>query len=200
MKLILIRHGETIENAKRILQGQLDTRLSKKGIEQAKKVALRLQDKHIDRIYSSDLKRAYNTAKEIQKYHQDISIITDKRLRERYFASLEGKRILGDGWWNNLPKEAETHEDIIARAKSFIFEMLKKYPNKTILAVTHGGFKRAATAILHNKTWNEVNDEFQFKNTSLSIYDITKEKTKPLVVTCTKHLDSENDINKKQTD
>ena len=48
MKLILTRHGETIENKKGILQGQKIGTLSKKGIKQAKKLALRLKGKKID--------------------------------------------------------------------------------------------------------------------------------------------------------
>jgi len=47
MKLILTRHGETIENQKGIMQGHLPGHLSKQGVEQAKKLALRL--KHIMR-------------------------------------------------------------------------------------------------------------------------------------------------------
>ena len=194
MRLILVRHGETIENAKKILQGQMEGRLSKKGKEQAKKVAIRLKEKEIDFIYSSDLKRAYDTAKEIQKFHKEIPFKTDKRLRERNFSSLEGKRILGDGWWNNLPKDAETPEDILKRTQAFISEIAKKHPKSIVLAVTHGGFKRAATAILHKKSWDEVHGEFQFKNTSISIYDITKKGHKPILVGCSKHLDDKEKI------
>ena len=58
MKLILVRHGETNENKNKIVQGFLNTTLSKIGIQQAKKVANRLKDEKIDFAYSSDLDRA----------------------------------------------------------------------------------------------------------------------------------------------
>ena len=67
MKLIIARHGETEENKKGILQGHLPGKLTELGIEQSKKLALRLKNEKIDAIYSSDLARASNTAKEIIK-------------------------------------------------------------------------------------------------------------------------------------
>ena len=72
MKLIITRHGETIENAKRICQGHLGGNLSKKGKLQAKKLAERLKNEKLDVIYSSDLKRTKDTTKEIKKYHRNI--------------------------------------------------------------------------------------------------------------------------------
>ena len=65
MKLIITRHGETEENKAGIIQGHLPGHLSEAGIEQAKKVAFRLKDEKINFIYSSDLDRAADTAKEI---------------------------------------------------------------------------------------------------------------------------------------
>ncbi|GBE19836.1 glucosyl-3-phosphoglycerate phosphatase [archaeon BMS3Abin17] len=71
MKLILVRHGETEENKRREIMGQKQGTLSSLGIEQAKKVAQRLKDEKIDYIFSSDLARASDTAKEIHKFHQN---------------------------------------------------------------------------------------------------------------------------------
>jgi len=61
MKLIIVRHGETEENKKGIVMGHLPGKLSQEGINQIKKVALRLKDEKIDFIYSSDLTRASDT-------------------------------------------------------------------------------------------------------------------------------------------
>jgi 2,3-bisphosphoglycerate-dependent phosphoglycerate mutase len=57
-KVYLVRHGETPENQKRIIQGQLDTDLNELGLEQARLVALALKDVPIDIAYTSRLKRA----------------------------------------------------------------------------------------------------------------------------------------------
>ncbi len=84
-KIILVRHGESIANAKGISQGNrnkwMDTSLTKKGKEQAKKLAERLKEEKIEVIYSSDLKRAKETAEEINKFH-NLKIKFDKRLRD----------------------------------------------------------------------------------------------------------------------
>jgi len=81
MKLFITRHGETIENINNICQGHIEGQLSKEGINQAKKLANRFKDEQINAIYSSDLNRAVDTAKQILKFHPDLTLILDKRLR-----------------------------------------------------------------------------------------------------------------------
>ena len=92
MILIITRHGETIENKQGIMQGHLPGTLSEHGIEQAKKLAERLKEEKIDFIYSSDLARAADTAKEIAKFHPNISINFTKELRERNLGELQGRK------------------------------------------------------------------------------------------------------------
>ncbi len=111
MKLILTRHGETEENKSKIFQGHLPTKLSKEGINQVRRLARRLKDEKIDAIYSSDLPRAIDTAKEIAKYHKNACLIFTKELREFDAGELTGKpQSLLD--WNNLPKSMETLEQV----------------------------------------------------------------------------------------
>ena len=61
MRIILTRHGETEENKKGIMQGHMPGNLSVEGINQAKKLGLRLKDENVSAVYSSDLKRAVDT-------------------------------------------------------------------------------------------------------------------------------------------
>ncbi len=70
MKLILIRHGETLWNKEGRIQGTSDIELSEAGIEQARRLALSLKDSDIDAIHASPLKRAYQTAEIINSFHQ----------------------------------------------------------------------------------------------------------------------------------
>ncbi|KAF0155901.1 MAG: hypothetical protein FD159_1939 [Syntrophaceae bacterium] len=70
MKLILIRHGETLWNKEGRIQGTSDIELSEAGIEQARRLALSLKDSEIDAIHASPLKRAYQTAEIINSFHQ----------------------------------------------------------------------------------------------------------------------------------
>ena len=70
MRLILIRHGETLWNKEGRIQGTSDVELSEAGIEQARKLALSLKDSDIGAIHASPLKRAYKTAEIINSFHQ----------------------------------------------------------------------------------------------------------------------------------
>ena len=82
MRLIIVRHGQTDYNVKRIAQGQLNNPLNETGMEQARKVAKRLKDEKIDVVYCSDLKRTRMTAEEIMKHHPDVPVHYVKEIRE----------------------------------------------------------------------------------------------------------------------
>lgn len=88
--VILVRHGETLWNKELRYQGQQDSPLSPKGLQQAEVVGSFLQNRSIDAVYSSDLKRALLTAESIAKHHQ-LTPIVDQRLREIAFGVWEGK-------------------------------------------------------------------------------------------------------------
>lgn len=97
LRILIIRHGETDHNVQGIIQGQLDTDLNEIGKKQAFFVAKSLANEHIDEVYSSPLKRARDTAKAIveqnpnRKYDR-MAFWYDKRLKERGFGSLEGRK------------------------------------------------------------------------------------------------------------
>ncbi len=85
--LILIRHGETDYTLQGKYCGHGETPLNKKGIRQAKRLRQRLKRVKIDRIYSSDLTRALQTAEIIFK---DRSILKRRGLREIDFGKFCG--------------------------------------------------------------------------------------------------------------
>lgn len=91
--LTFVRHGETLYNRKNIIQGQTDIPLSSLGQKQAELVARRLQNDRFTHVFSSDLSRAYKTAKIICDSNRvcRCEVTTDKKLRERKFGSAEGK-------------------------------------------------------------------------------------------------------------
>jgi len=69
-KLLLVRHGETVWNHVSRYQGHTDVELSDTGREQARLLAKRLSTEKIKAVYSSDLKRAYETASILAAPHQ----------------------------------------------------------------------------------------------------------------------------------
>lgn len=84
MKIILTRHGRTVENDAGILQGHMQGQLNEKGILQAQKVAVRLSGEIIHHAYSSDLARAADTTREILKFHPSVPVEFTEELREVY--------------------------------------------------------------------------------------------------------------------
>lgn len=144
MELFLIRHGETDANKDGIVQGWLDTDLKERGKLQAREAAEQF-DENIDAIYSSDLKRATQTAEEFRKKYPNIPYFEDERLRERNFGDATGNHRDKHDWeifWASsdtvsIPN-AETLDEFNIRVQSLI-EILKASGFLKVLIVTHGG-------------------------------------------------------------
>jgi len=92
MKLILVRHGETLSNRENRVQGITDMELSDYGRMQADKLAESLKGEPIERIVSSPLKRAYETAKAISRFHGAM-IEADRDLQEMNHGDFENLTI-----------------------------------------------------------------------------------------------------------
>ena len=89
MRVILVRHGETIWNEEQRYQGASDPPLSERGELQARRLAARLASESIGLIYSSDSTRALQTADQIAAHH-GRQVRADPRLREMDFGDWEG--------------------------------------------------------------------------------------------------------------
>lgn len=89
MRIFLLRHGETDWNLQGRCQGITDLDLNERGKQQAREVAADLGAERIDAIYSSDLKRALQTA-EIIGRSQGVAVGLDGDLRELDHGAFEG--------------------------------------------------------------------------------------------------------------
>jgi len=181
-KLYLLRHGESEWNILNKVQGQFNTNLTQKGIEQAKLVANRLCKEEIKAIYSSDLDRAYKTAKIVSdKLGIDVKKLHD--LREIKFGIWEGltsdeikeKYKKEQLIWRtephklNLP-EAEKLIDVQERMLKSVNTLLKKHENENILIVSHGSaIKALILGILDIDLSNY--SKITISNTGLSIIE-----------------------------
>lgn len=148
-KLILIRHGETEFNAESKYCGFSDPPLNSKGIFQSKSLRNKFKEFNIDRVYSSDLKRAYGTAKIVFKNH---SIEKKSEFRELNFGVFEGLKYeeilqrypkIYREWIDNpletkIP-EGESGRDLIIRIRRQIYHFFTQYLEETVAIVTHGG-------------------------------------------------------------
>ena len=99
MEIYIVRHGETVWNKKKLLQGRTDIELSDKGRELARITGENLRDTHFDMVFSSPLKRAYETASLIVG-DRDIPIVKNDLIKEMCFGNWEGQNmseLLADG-------------------------------------------------------------------------------------------------------
>ena len=151
--LYLTRHGETVDNARQLMQGQTQGQLNDVGIEQAEQLRERLAGTHFDAYVASDLKRAIDTARILAGPQQPID--TTPLLRERDWGSFTGRYIpdlKGEAW----PDDIETLDDLLARAGRFLDFVRTRYQGKTVLAVGHGIVNKAIQAVYYGKQMRDV--------------------------------------------
>lgn len=195
-KLLLIRHGETKWNRKKRYCGHNDIGLSKRGIFQAKKLCSRLKKEIIHKVFTSDRKRAIQSAKIIFGSAKKIEKIP--ALREINFGCFEGlthAQILKKHteiytkWLKNPHKNhipgGEKLIDFKKRIILTIRKLLTKNLNKTIAIVCHGGsISIFVTRILKKRSfWKYVP-----RSASLTIVEYTGNKPKIKLFNDTAHL------------
>ena len=152
--LYLVRHGETVDNANQIMQGQTQGELNENGVQQAREFSEQWKNKEIDIILASDLKRSVDTARIIAEPHR-LEVMTTSLLRERDWGSFTGRfipELKGEVW----PDDIETLENLLSRASEFIAYIRDTYPGKKVLAVGHGIINKAIQAVYYKKPMSEV--------------------------------------------
>ena len=148
--LYLVRHGETVDNANQIMQGQTQGELNENGIRQAQEVSEAWKDRPIDVVIASDLKRSIDTARIIAEPH-GLEVVTTPLLRERDWGGFTGRFIpdLKNEVW---PDDIETLENLLSRAGEFIAYVKKTFPGKKVLAVGHDECRGAQARALNLAT------------------------------------------------
>ena len=149
-----MRHGETVDNANQIMQGQTQGELNENGLRQARELSESWKDREIDVVLASDLKRSMDTARIIAEPHQ-LEVLTTPLLRERDWGSFTGRFIpslKGEVW----PDDIETLENLLSRAGEFITYVKTTFPGKKVLAVGHGIINKAIQAVYYGKSMSEI--------------------------------------------
>lgn len=131
----MVSHALTQWNIEGRIQGHTDVPLNYYGRKMAGWLAKRLTKENIQAVYTSDLKRAYQTAIPLAE-EKFLKIIQDIRLREGRSIKQERSSI-----YPTLPfcKEVETKSDLLSRMKEVLSEIALVHNNKTVLVVSHGG-------------------------------------------------------------
>ena len=152
--ILLVRHGETVDNARQIMQGQTQGELNERGREQARQVAERLAKEHVDAVIASDLRRAIQTAEIIATPHS-LPVVSTLLLRERDWGGFTGRYIpelRGEVW----PDDIESEEALLTRARQVLLYITATYPGKRVVAVGHGIINKAIMAVYAQCPMREV--------------------------------------------
>jgi len=154
-EILLIRHGETDWNAERRLQGHLDIDLNAAGVRQVAALGEALRGEALDAIFTSDLRRALQTAQAIAA-KSGAKMNVETSLRERCYGAFEGLRYAEisalypqdyaalksrdmDARFPEGANKAETLREFSARSVAAIHGLVVNGNYRKIAVVTHGG-------------------------------------------------------------
>lgn len=181
MRLIVIRHGESVYNDQGRFTGQANVPLTPLGKRQAAALGERLAGVHLDAIVSSDLQRARDTADAIAPYHALI-VREDSDLRELAFGEWEGStyaEILARdpdrlAQWRVdpttfAPPGGETVASLRDRIARALERWQSRYPQGRVVWVTHGGL---IGVLLCHMLEIDLNRRWQFRHDNASISEL----------------------------
>ncbi len=183
MRLLLVRHGQSLYNQQARFTGQSDIPLSPQGKHEATLLAQRLSKEPLNVIVASDLQRARITAQIIAELHA-LPVQEDPALREVSLGEWEGStyaEILAQNeafltLWradpvNYAPPGGETIAQLNHRIVDALQRWHNQYPESTVLWVTHGGV--IGTLICHLLDIDLNNRrKFRCDTTSITEFDI----------------------------
>ncbi|HEV2475845.1 MAG TPA: histidine phosphatase family protein [Candidatus Dormibacteraeota bacterium] len=200
-RLVLVRHGQSTWNREHRIQGQLDPPLSPEGLRQAELLAHRLAPRRFAGFYTSDLKRALQTAGAIGASIGQVPT-PEPSLREIYLGDWEGLTTSDiaerypEAWaawvenpdWDVVPG-GEGAALFQARIAAAIADIGERHPHGDVLMVTHGGVIQVA---LHRIVGRASHGLFPFKIQNASISLIEKRNGRTIIggVNDIAHLES----------
>lgn len=189
--IYLVRHGESLSNVTKRYSGITDVELSENGREQALIAAMNLKDAHISNIFSSPLKRAFDTAKIISKENNfDINkIAVEKSLIEVNFGIFENmtweemreNHLEETENWISLRHkykfpQGESYDDIIKRVSGFFDNV----PDNSVV-VTHFGVIQSV--MLHLKIADDK-DLWKYEISNCDIVVLNNNKFEKIIKCC----------------
>jgi broad specificity phosphatase PhoE len=181
-RLLVLRHGETDFNRQGRYQGSTDTKLNEQGLIQARQAAANLAHVHIDRIVSSPLKRALETARVVAEF-AGTEVETIAEFAERRLGAFEGltkteidQRYPEDKGWKMMrqfyaaPPKGESLLDFSIRVKKGLETLRGRAGHEEVLLVCHGYVARSIHGIMRR-----VSDEslfsYNLQNCETDIYE-----------------------------
>ena len=183
-KLIFIRHGQSEANLQNRFAGQTNVPLTDLGKSQAKKAAeYIIKHEKIDKIYSSDLQRAHNTAVPVSEL-TGIPINDVKELREICAGIWEGRlvneieieyeqefRTWRKDYANARLPGGESVQEVYERVVPFVKKTAKENDGLTLLFASHASPIRAVECNSRGFGWERMSEVSFVNNSAISIFE-----------------------------
>ena len=158
VKITYFVHGTTTDNEQGLATGQQPGELSELGRRQAELLGHQVADQQFDVVFSSDLKRAVESAE--LGFGSTYEILQDKRLRECDYGDLTGYPTEEvDDNIENVDKpfpNGESIRDVERRIAEFCEFVKQNYDGKHVAIVDHKWPQLALEVLLNGKTWQQA--------------------------------------------
>lgn len=207
VRFIIVRHGLSKANKEQRFSGQYDFPLDEIGVQQADAVSKYIYETFkVDRIYSSDLSRAYNTVKPLSELlgmeiikrsdlrEIDVGVwqnVLFKEVQEKYPETFK-EYISNPGIWKF--EGGECYADVQKRALHALEEIAAENEGKTVVIGTHGGLIRALRAAWEGIPLSEFKKVPNISNCSVTVVEYSNGSVKLLSIGNTEHLTGNNAI------
>jgi broad specificity phosphatase PhoE len=159
VKITYFVHGTTTDNEADKSSGWNDVNLSELGVQQSKDLAKLTEGMNFDAVFTSDLKRAVDSAK--ISWGDKYPTTADSRLRECNYGELNGRDssvvepIQEESIYTPMPGD-ESYEDVKLRISDFLRDLKRDYDGKHIAIVDHKAPQLALDVLLRNLTWDQA--------------------------------------------
>ena len=185
-RILLIRHGQSIANVEKIFAGNFNSPLSELGMLQAEQTAEYIAENYnVDKVYSSDLKRALSVGKAIaDKLRMDVT--AQKNLREISAGLWEGCSFeelyerfpsYRDVWLNDIGNATcdggESVAQLQRRFVSAVTDIAEENHGKTVVITTHATPIRSMQCFCEKKTLDEMKNIPWVSNASVTELEYT---------------------------
>ena len=202
IRLYLVRHGCSVWNTEGRIQGQADPPLDVIGREQARRLASRLCDESLVAVYTSPLRRAWETA-DIIGQALDVPVVPDERLQEYDVGDISGltweqvaeqypevmRRWAEDRGGLDIPHRMANEEGsgpFRSRVVAAFSDILAQHAGDAVGVVAHGGtLGTYLNHLIELPTWNSP---FRFDNASLSIVEVNSVRPRIVLLNDVCHL------------
>ena len=199
--LLLVRHGESEANRNDIFAGHFDADLENRGLKQAQKTAEYIKENYkVDKVYSSDLKRAFKTGKCIADLI-GVEILPTDRLREIGAGKWDGMKFSDlqkyykkeyDMWMNDLGNahcpDGETVKGLGDRIMNELTRIAEENDGKTVVVATHATPIRAAQTFIQFGSFEKMKNIKWVSNASVTVLEYDNKKWSCPKVSIDEHL------------